>query len=461
MALLLIWLMGPGIPSPAHAEATVVEEILDILRDKHDNSAAQYQAPRARAQCAAPLNADHAAADAVRAAQAAAPPPAAPANGLQAFWKNGLRFTSADKAFDVRLGARIQNDWAVLAPDDDLEDLLPDQAGKGTGTEFRRARLKLEGTVYERIGFKGEYEFAGGDAALRDVYLELMDLPAVGLVRVGHFKEPMSLEQMTSDAYTTFVERSVLDAFAPGRETGFLLTNHALEQRLSWAVGAFRDTDSASGDGFSSDPLYDVTGRITGLPWFEEDGSKLLHVGVSLTQKFRDGADVRLSQRPEAHLAPNFVDTGNFAADHIQIVNPEIALVLGPLSLQAEYSQAFVDSGNNDVGDPRFHAFYVQGSYFLTGEHRPYKPASGVFDRVVPLHNLDSSGGIGAWELAARFSRIDLDSEGISGGTLTSGTLGINWYLNPVVRTTFNYGLGRLEGEGWTNQFQTRFQVDF
>ncbi len=460
-ALTFLWLLAPGLPTQAAAEKSVVEEILDILRDKEHISDAQYRALRERAQEEATLQAEQAA-EAIRSVNLAAQQAPAPApDALQAFWKNGLRFTSPDKAFDVRLGARIQNDWAVLVPDDDLEDLLPDQAGKGTGTEFRRARLKLEGTIYERIGFKGEYEFAGGDTALRDVYLELLDLPAVGRVRVGHFKEPMSLEQVTSDAYTTFMERSVLDAFAPGRETGFLLTNHALEQRLTWAVGAFRDTDSASGDGFGSDPLYDVTGRITGLPWFEENGSKLLHVGVSFTQQFRDGANERFSQRPEAHLAPNFVDTGNFAADHIQIVNPELALVLGSLSLQAEYSHAFVDSGSSDVGDPRFHAFYVQGSYFLTGEHRPYKPASGSFDRVVPLHDLDSSGGIGAWELAARFSRIDLDSEGISGGTLTSGTLGINWYLNPVVRTTLNYGLGRLEGEGWTNQFQTRFQVDF
>ncbi len=460
-ALLLIWLAGSGLPATAGAEATVVEEILDILRDKQDISDAQYQALRERAQREAALQAEQAAAEAVRAAHAAAPPPAPAENSLQASWKHGLRFTSADDAFDVRIGGRIHNDWAVLLPDESLQDFLPDRAGKGTGTRFRRARLGVQGTIYERIGFKAEYDFAGGSTGFTDVYGELLDLPVVGTARVGRFKEPMSLEQLTSSNHITLLERSVLDTFAPGRQTGFMIQNQALEQRFTWAFGAFRNTAGSSGDGFSNDAVYDITGRVTGLPWYEEDGARLLHVGLAASQQFRDGTDERFSSKPEASLAPSYVDTGSFATDHIQIVNPELALVFGPLSLQAEYSRVFVDGSGSDAGNPHFDAFYVMGSYFLTGEHRRYKTSSGAFDRVVPSRNLDRAGGLGAFELTARVSRIDLDSEGISGGTFTNGTLGLNWYLNPNVRTMLNYGLGRIEGEGWTNQVQTRFQVDF
>ena len=463
-ALMLLWLVGPGIPPSAAAETTVVEEILDILRDQNDITDAQYQTLRERAQRESALQAEQAAAEALLAAQAAQTPVPAPtpaANSLQAFWKNGLRLTSADKAFDLKLGARIQNDWAVLAPDDDLQDAFSDRAGLGTGTEFRRARIQMSGTIYERLGFKVQYDFADSEVGFRDVFIDLYDLPAVGRLRIGHFKEPLSLEQITSSVNVTFMERSLLDALVPGRETGFMLQNTALEERLTWAIGAFRDTDSDSGNGFSSDPLYSITGRVTGLPWFEDGGRRLLHLGVAFSQRFRDENPVRYASRPEAHLAPNFVNTGNFAADDVQIVNTELALVHGPFSVQGEYNRVFADGSGGSVGDPSFDAFYVQASYFLTGEHRPYKASEGAFDRVVPHQNFDREGGLGAFEVAARFSRIDLDSEGVSGGTLNDGTLGINWYLNPNVRFTFNYVLGRLEGVGWTNQAQSRFQVDF
>lgn len=459
-ALSLLWLLGPGLPMPAAAEKSVVEEILDILRDKEHISDAQYQALRQRAQEEATLQAEQAA-EAIHAANVAAAPLVAAPDSLQAFWKNGLRFTSADKAFDLKLGARIQNDWAVLAPDDDLQDAFSDRAGLGTGTEFRRARLQMSGTIYERLGFKVQYDFADSEVGFRDVFIDLYDLPAVGRLRIGHFKEPLSLEQMTSSVSVTFMERSLLDALVPGRETGFMLQNTALEQRLTWAIGAFRDTASDSGNGFSSDPLYSITGRVTGLPWFEDGGRQLLHLGVAFSQRFRDENPVRFASRPEAHLAPSFVNTGSFAADDVQIVNAELALVHGPFSFQGEYNRVFADGSGGSVGDPAFDALYVQASYFLTGEHRPYKASEGAFDRVVPSQNFNREGGLGAFEVAARFSRIDLDSEGIAGGTLNDGTLGLNWYLNPNVRFSFNYVLGRLEGVGWTNQAQSRFQVDF
>ena len=457
-ALMLLGIAGAGVA--AAAEGTVVEEILEILRDKEHISEAQYQALRERAQEEATLQAEQAA-QAIHAANAATAAPAAAPDTLQAFWKNGLRFTSADKAFDVKLGGRIQNDWAVLAPNDDLQDAFSDRAGLGTGTEFRRARLQMSGTIYERVGFKFQYDFANSEVGFRDVFIDLLDLPAVGRLRIGHFKEPLSLEQLTSSVNVTFMERSLLDALVPGRETGFMLQNSALEEHFTWAIGAFRDTASDSGNGFSSDPLYSITGRVTGLPWLEDDGRKLLHLGVAFSQRFRDENPVRFASRPEAHLAPNFVNTGNFAADEVRIVNAELAFVHGPLSLQGEYNRIFADGSGGSAGDPAFDAFYVQASYFLTGEHRPYKASEGVFDRVAPHRNFDREGGLGAFEVAARFSRIDLDSEGISGGTLNDGTLGINWYLNPNVRFMFNYVLGRLEGVGWTNQAQSRFQIDF
>jgi phosphate-selective porin OprO/OprP len=443
--------------APAQASDRVARALLDALRANGTIDAKQYDELNQ-------LIEDEAAAEAAGIPAAVSAPPAEKPGRLEVFWKDGIRMESEDGAFKLRLGGRLQNDWGVVEPDSDVRDFFDAQgedSGQGSGTDWRRVRLALSGTIYERIGTKIEIDFAGGEAQLRDAYLEMLKLPYVGTFRVGHFKEPLSLDQLTSDSYTTFVERSVMDAFAPGRNTGFMLQNAPFEQRMTWAFGAFRDTDDATGDGFSDDAQYNLTGRVTGLPWYENEGEHLLHLGLAATQRFRDGTTQRFRSRPEVTLDnPNYADTGNLPADGAQVITPELALVYGPFSFQSEYSHAFVQ-GDHGSEDADFYGLYAQAGWFLTGESRPYKTAEGAFDRVSPDRNFDLRGGLGAWEVALRYSRLDLDDSGVDGGTLDDGTLGLNWYLNPNVRTSFNYVLARLEDVGWTNQFVARFQIDF
>ena len=104
---------------------------------------------------------------------------------------------------------------------------------------------------------------------------------------------------------------------------------------------------------------------------------------------------------------------------------------------------------------------YIQGSYFLTGEKRNYKTSSGAFDRVKPKENFRFGGGPGAWEAAVRYSSIDLDDSGVSGGELKDITVGLNWYLNPNTRIMWDYIRADLDDVGDANLFLMRFQVDF
>jgi phosphate-selective porin OprO/OprP len=89
---------------------------------------------------------------------------------------------------------------------------------------------------------------------------------------------------------------------------------------------------------------------------------------------------------------------------------------------------------------------YIQVGYFLTGEHRPYDRINGAIDRVRPFedfffvhsnHGLER--GAGAWELALRFSHIDLNGGTISGGQMNNLTFGVNWFCNPYCKVVFNY----------------------
>lgn len=353
----------------------------------------------------------------------------------------------------IRVGGHVQNDWAFFFADDDIEAVF---GSLEDGTEFRRARIFIDGTIYENVGFRVQYDFAGGDADFKDVYITLRDVPTVGTIRVGHQKEPLGLEVITSSKYLTFLERALPAALLPERNTGFQVYNSGAHQRVTWALGVFRNADSfgdASGNG-----EYNVSGRITGLPIFEDEAN-LVHVGASFSRQEPTDGILSLHSDPESHLAPDFVDTGDIPVDHVYLVGGEAAWVRGSLSLQGEYVRAFVDRA--DGTSPSFYGGYAQASFFLTGEHRRYRQSGAYFDRVRPVENFGKDGGAGAWEIAVRYSMLDLTDDGVVGGELSGLTLGLNWYLNPNSRVMLNYSYSDLDGVGKSHIVQTRFQVDF
>lgn len=134
---------------------------------------------------------------------------------------------------------------------------------------------------------------------------------------------------------------------------------------------------------------------------------------------------MRFSARPEAHLAPKFADKGNFKAAQYFTLGPEMAFVYGPFSLQGEYIYANTDAPQ--VDDPNFYAYTFAVSYWLTGETRRFKTDVAEFDRVKPKRNLLQGGGCGAWELALRYSYLDLNDGLVLGGKLSDVTVGLNW----------------------------------
>ncbi len=374
---------------------------------------------------------------------------------LKAYWKDGLRFDSADKAFQFKLGGRLHNEWAVFSGDSRLEERVGRLVD---GVEFRRARLYGSGVIFGNVEYKAEFDFAAGDAELRDAYIGLQDLRGLGSLKVGHLKEPFGLEQLTSANYTTFVERSLSDVFSPSRNTGLLVQNTLASDRVNWAAGVFRDTNNSGAA--RADGGYNFTGRLTGLPWYSDGGTKLLHLGVAYSRQNALADSIRYRQRPEAHLAPQFTDTGALLAASTDLLGLEGAWVDGPFSLQGEYVRSFVNTPTPD--DPSFFGFYLAASWFLTGEHRQYKTSSGAFDRTQPLSAFGrEGGGKGAWEIGARYSHLDLNDNEVRGGRLNDFTLGLNWYLNPNARVMWNYVFSDLHSVGGAHILQTRLQVDF
>lgn len=425
-----------------------------------------------------------AAAPAVTAAPpgAATPPPAAaeplPLDApqpLQVYWRDGLELKSADGAFSIRVGGRIQLDTAFFDEDADWARLGAEYPEFGLGDEqdgleFRRSRLSIGGTIYRDLAFRAEYDFAadspGNDGGrFADVFLELKNLPYIGSLRIGHFQEQFTLEEAISNRHLTYLERGLPNVFAPSFNVGAMARNTLLEERMTWSLGIFKTTDDWPSENDSSEvDGYAVTGRVSGLPWKSEDGRRYLHLGASATRRNPDGP-FRYRARPEAHLAQAYLDTGTLETSSLFAYGGEMLMVYGPASLQAEYVRSELDV--QYMGERHFDSYYVSGSWFLTGESRPYQAAEGAPTRLRPKHPFslrDETKGWGAWEVALRYSALDLNDGPVRGGEMDDWTFALNWYLNANTRIMLNYILSHPENDlndGDVEILQTRFQIDF
>jgi phosphate-selective porin OprO and OprP len=376
---------------------------------------------------------------------------------LAAYWDSGLRIGSpSGGGFKLRIGGRLHNDWAVYDADLSLEESVGEFE---PGTEFRRADLYVEGTIYDgTIDYKMELEFSGG-IEFQDAYIGLRDLP-IGTLRIGHDEEEFSMDELTSNKYIMFMERALPNSLKPGTNTGISLRKTHLDRRLRWAVGAFRDTAEYGQPKGTND--YGVTARFTALPVCSEDRRKLLHLGLAGSTRRPANDQLRYKAGPESHLSPDLVDTDTINADGIQLAGAELGMVLGPLTVQAEYITADVDAVTGESF--RFSGYYAQAGYFLTGDHHPYDLGDGVFGRVIPKQNFSlEKGTYGALELAARYSHLDLEDGAVNGGKLTDVTVGLNWHMNANTRLMLNYVMADAEGryDGKARVAQLRMAVDF
>ncbi len=382
-------------------------------------------------------------------------------------------------------GGRIDLDWAAFNQDTTSYAQIGDQQD---GIKFRRARMFLEGAAFHVIDYRIEMDFAGTKTiddtttqatAFKDVYFEVNELPLLGHVRVGHFKEPSGLEVLGSTRFITFMERSLANeyTFVPVRDVGIMAHDTYAQENGTWAIGCFvADMGEQPPIFRDDDGGLALLMRGTYLPWYGEaaDGRGLWHLGASYSYRDTPNDTARFRARPECQMADYVVDTGDIPdVPSWQYLGLETVVVLGPFSAQAEWFNAFV---HRTVGeDLYFGGGYAQVSYFLTGENRNYVRSGAYFDRITPYENFfrvrGQDGhvytGKGAWEVGYRWSYLDLsqyDSGENHPGIVQDHTIGVNWYLNPYTRVMFNYVNSTLHnpiGDGDLSIFEMRAQVDF
>lgn len=386
-------------------------------------------------------------------------------DSMRVFWKDGLRMESADKRYKFRIGGRLHYDIGLFSPDEETKDAVESDTTKiEDGTEIRRARIELSGEVADRVDWATAYDFGGGRPSFRNVYAGVKDLP-LGDVRAGQYKEPYGLEQLTSSNNIPFIERSLMNSFVPAFNAGVMVFDRTTEERITWSVGAFR-TGTDDGEVSKGEGEYAVTARVTGLPLYSSEGKSFVHLGLGFSQRSPIDDSVTFSAKPEANLAPSFV-SATIPAETLSLLGAEAAWVNGPFTVQGEYTMASIDAPQGSSLEPDLSGYYLQASWFLTGETRAYNKAAGCFGGLKPDANaFGKDGGKGAWEVGVRYSAIDLSDGDLDEGEMNDMTLGVNWYLNPNTRLMLNYISADLEPsttspDGQTDIVLVRWQFAF
>jgi len=313
-----------------------------------------------------------------------------------------------DPADAINFGGRLQMDFQFSS----------DANGGSAQQEIRRARFFAAGDLGE-VFWKTQFDLAGGDADLKDAYVGI----AVGLgkLKIGHFKEPFGLEELTSSKYDNFIEQALGTSLsAASRNTGVMLSGGLGDSGATFAVGSFYEVDGFGGGNEGSA----FTGRVTSTPIHSKGAESVLHLGLAYSLRSHESG-ISSNFAPEAHLFQDLAEYSS-SGDASTDLGLEIAWVQGPLSLQAETMCKKI-SGDAVNGNLRLTGSYAQASYFLDGvTRRAYKKSSGVFGRVKP-----ASGS--AWEAKARLSTLDLSEAAVSGGLadeLETLSFGVNHYIN-------------------------------
>lgn len=306
-------------------------------------------------------------------------------------------------------------------------------AGLGFVSELRRARLGVEGTMPGGLSYLFDVDLGEGIAEITEATLAWRASEQFSLT-VGQHNNFQSLEELTSDRFTSFMERAAFtDAFN---------FEYRLGASATWSSGPLIVQGGVFSDNLleidEGDDQLSVDGRIVYAPRL---GETQLHLGASA--HWRDNGDLlargqttRYRQRPAIHATDvRFLATPALAVDQEAHFGLEAALVRGPFHAAAEAHWLRADRPGA-AGDPSFFGGYVELGWFLTGESRGYR--SGRWDRTRVRRAIEE-GGAGAFQISLRYDILDLNSGGVIGGRQDGVQAALMWIPTDHARLMINY----------------------
>jgi phosphate-selective porin OprO/OprP len=312
---------------------------------------------------------------------------------------------------------------------------------------LRRARLISEGTFAKNYNFQLVTEFGGSAVSILDANFGVNVSQALQF-KFGKFKSPVGLEQLQSDSWTFFNERSIVTNLVPNRDLGVQASGDLAGGRLNYTVGLFGGiADGASTTNADFDNEKDGVARLIATPFKDDAGSFLqgLTFGVSgslgrekTTAGRTGGYRTDGQQTFFTYLANTTTDGQNWR------FSPQLDYRNGSFGLLSEYVVSTVNVRPSATGakqELQNKAWQVAAGYVLTGES---SSATGV----VPQNNFDYAKGTwGAFEVVGRYANLKIDdaafplfaSSAASANKASSVGLGLNWYLSKAVLFKIDY----------------------
>jgi phosphate-selective porin OprO/OprP len=390
---------------------------------------------------------------------------------VQTSFKNGRpTFKTADGNFSASLRALVQYDSAYYA-----QGQRPPGTDFSSGSNFRRARLGFSGTLYKDWSYEFLYDLGGSgveSATIASAYLQYDALAPVH-IRVGAYPTPESFEDSTSAADLLFLERAQpvdLERSIAGSDGRQGATIFGYDDNY---FAALSYTGGLVGESGVFDEESNLVGRAAYRFILGDDvnfavGADTTYVikPADLTAGNEASEAIRLRERPELNVDDQgirLIDTGNLNANHLWTWGLEATGNWHSLYGQGGYFGYQVDRRDSPLSNPDFNGWYLQASWMLTGEAKPWRPERGAYGSPSPTDEFSFDKiGWGAWELAGRYSVLDLNfdegsaglplpPDGIRGGEQKIWTAGLNWYPNNAIRFLLDYqhsDVSRLDSAG-------------
>ncbi|WP_439816303.1 OprO/OprP family phosphate-selective porin [Zavarzinia sp. CC-PAN008] len=349
-------------------------------------------------------------------------------------------FTSADGQFELSIGGRIHLDYAQYFQDEGPANaLVPDRRPAAaqdlnSGVNLRRLFVNLSGKLWNDFEYYIGYDLGGGSAALDEARITYTGFKPF-VIDAGYIQTGGPLEDRIGSQDFLFLERSTPTNVATSIASGSTRA----------AVGARTFGDNYYASAYLTGPTIGVNTSTTDDQQFGGVATAAFqpvsndvwqaHVGASVGYVFTPNSNgtlapgsrsgITLSERPEQRVDDfRSVSTGAINADSAYHVGLEAAGQYRNFALQGEYYFYGVNEDRLNTGqsDPRFEGYYVQGSWILTGERRRYDQSRAAYQRPRPDRPFNLANGTwGAFELAARYSYIDLNDGDRPGQSCFSG----------------------------------------
>jgi phosphate-selective porin OprO/OprP len=363
---------------------------------------------------------------------------------LNIVWRDGKTRMTIGSNFYMEISNRVQVRYTHELPDEAVK--LPGTANAGDergSFRIRRAKLKFEGWFYQPwLSYEVQTNWPGLSSTNLGQYLEDANInwdvtkgKKQLMVKLGQFKVPFGLQELTSSGSQQLVDRSLVsNAYFRGRDTGVTVWGVLGTNKLEYRAGLFNGAGLTRSANDNDEFQYNA--RVT----FQPNGASPLGTYSGAHQSESD-FETRALGKPifTVSAAVEQNDLSNVATD----LKTNIRSTLFEVDSMFKY-RGFSATGayvwgerKPQIANPSFDTsgWYLQGGFFL----KPEK-----------------------WEIAARYGEQEPDKSR-SRDKVTEIRGGINFfYARHALKVQADFGQVKTEtSSGDRKNNELRIQTQF